>query len=112
MYFFFLFLSFINIVFDKKSVNKDLIIADWISSNISNKDLCYIEQIRVRFYLGDFKHSETPRDAIVKGNYQCMILHESNFKKFEENLIRNYSVNYIFYNKNVDPYTYVLLKNE
>lgn len=110
--FFFLFLSFINIVFDKKSVNKDLIIADWISSNISNKDLCYIEQIRVRFYLGDFNHSETPRDAIVKGNYQCMILHESNFKNFEENLIRNYSVNYIFYNKNVDPYTYVLLKNE
>jgi len=109
---FFLFLSFVNILFDKNSVNKDLIIADWISSNIANKNACYIEQIRVRHYLGDYNHTQKPKDAIIKSNFQCLILHESNFSNFKEILMRNYSVNYVFYNKNMFPYTYVLLKNE
>jgi len=109
---FFLFLSFINILYDKKSVNKDLIIADWISSNIENKNACYIEQIRVSYYLGDYNQTQKPKDAIIKSNFQCLILHESNFSNFQEILMRNYSVKYVFYNKNMLPYSYVLMKNE
>lgn len=110
--FFSLFFSFINIIYDNRAVNKDLIIADWISSNIPNNNACFIEQIRIRFYLGDYNHYENPKDAITKGGFQCMILHESNFKKFEDILMRDYSINYIFYNKKMFPYTYILLKNE
>ena len=109
---FLFFISFINILYDKKSENYDLTISKWINSNILNINECYIEQIRVRFYSGDYNYTESPKDAIINGDYKCMILHKSNFKKFEDVLIRNYSVKHIFYKKNMLPYTYVILKDE